>query len=206
MPRIVFTLGCLLCCCFPAPFSAGAAPLVLQDKEAGYSISFPDGWETAPVEMLSYVTDETAEGLGIADPDAGKTQGATFMDQKAGEFKMYVITSFSLDSLDAGSRERFKAAARGDAQTLNKIKTDMEEAAAAMGTAVLDSALVDNGYCQSSAYREAGLPAGQALFQRTCVRFAGTHALISVGMYPGPESEKFDKNFQNVIDAIRIAR
>ena len=206
MPRIVFTLGCLLYCCFLAPFSAGAALLVLQDKEAGYSIPFPDGWETAPVEMLSYVTDETAEGLGIADPDAGKTQGATFMDQKAGEFKMCVITAFFQDSLDADSRNRLKAAARGDARTLNKIKTDMEEAAAAMGTDVLDSALTENGYCQSGAYKEAGLPAGQALFLRTCVRFTGTHALISVGMYPGPESEKFDKNFQNVIDAIRIAR
>ena len=206
MPRIVFTLGCLLCCCFSAPFSAGAAPLVLQDKEAGYSISFPDGWETAPVEMLSYVTDETAEGLGIADPDAGKTRGAMFMDQKSGEFKMCVITAFSLDSLDAGSRERFKAAARGDAQALNKIKADMEEAAAGMGTVVLDSALTENGYCQSSAYKEAGLPAGQALFQRTCVRFAGTHAFISVGMYPGTESKKFDKNFQDIIDKIQIAR
>ena len=206
MPRTVFTLGCLLCCCFLAPFSASAAPLVLQDKEAGYAITFPDGWETAPVEMLGYVTDETAEGLGIADPDAGKTQGATFMDQKSGEFKMYVITAFSLESLDAASRDRFKAAARGDARTLNKIKTDMEEAAAGMGTAVLDSALVENGYCQSSAYQEAGLPAGQALFQRTCVRFGGTHALISVGMYPGPESEKFDKNFQDIIDTIRIGR
>lgn len=205
MSRITIGFCCLLCGLL-ASFSASAAPLVVQDKEAGYSIPFPDGWETAPVEMLGYVTNETAEGLGIADPDAGKTQGATFMDQKAGEFKMYVITSFSLDSLDAGSRDRFKAAARGDARTLNKIKTDMEETAAGMGTAVLDSALVENGYCQSSVYKEAGLPAGQALFQRTCVRFAGTHAFISVGMYPGPESEKFDKSFQDIIDNIQVAR
>lgn len=205
MSRI--TLG--FCCLFYgllASFSAGAAPLVLQDKEAGYSITFPDGWETAPAEMLSYVTDETAEGLGIADTDAGRTQGAMFMDQKAGEFKMYVITAFSLDSLDAASRDRFKAAARGDAQTLNKIKTDMEEAAAGAGLIMLDSTLAENGYCQSSAYREAGLPDGQALFLRTCAWFAGTHALMSVGMYPGVELEKFDKKFQDIIDNIQIAR
>ena len=53
MSRI--TLG--LCCLFYgllASFSASAAPLVLQDKEAGYSISFSAGWQTVPEGLLKF--------------------------------------------------------------------------------------------------------------------------------------------------------
>ena len=207
MSRLALAPLVLLCCLLTA-FSANAAPLVLQDKEVGYSISFPEGWQTMPADTLSAATAMAAGGLGITDAQAGKSNGAAYIDQKSGVFKMYMIVSFSLDKVHTDNKEQLRAAARGDTAALNAIKRDLEEAAAEVGATVYDSKTTENSYCLIGSHKEPDLPAGQTLFQKMCVRFLKDKdsVLVYLGVYPGAESTKFDTDFQSLIDSIQFTQ
>ena len=204
MSRI--TLG--LCCLFYgllASFSASAAPLVLQDKEAGYSISFSAGWQTVPEGLLKFAVEAQAKEMGLSDPDAGRAQGAMIIDGKTGFFTMYMIISFPLDVLD-GHLGGIREAAKGDRQMLDRFKQEMEKAMLETGASILDSQTVEKGYCQNSSERDASLPVGQLMFRRLCVRFTDSAMITYTGVHPGAPSDTFDADFQTIIDSVQFTR
>ena len=201
MKKIHIPVICLLLAFFAA--TAFAASLILEDKDAGYSITLPEGWEPADAPALQ----KMAEGASSMVPDskikeaiAKKAQGAMLKGTTPPQYVVVVpIPNAAMNITDKDLAELQESGSTG----LKEFEQGMSSALKRGGASMGDTRMFKDGISVSARF---ALPGGTTnLYQISQVRFTKNNILLIMGIYPGGDNDHNNKDMQAILDSTVIA-